>query len=157
MNIFATNKCPKKSARFLDNKRVIKMITECNQLLCTALYLKGEIAPYKPTHINHPCTKWVCESVDNYMWIYNHCLELCKIYTEVYDKIHKGETILKTLPTYLHKYPKYYVNCARNKLLNLDFTNIENVFDAYKNYLHIRWLRDKNGPKWGVDNIINIC
>jgi hypothetical protein len=27
--------------------------------------------PYKPTHKNHPCTKWVGESLENYCWLYD--------------------------------------------------------------------------------------
>lgn len=38
MNIFASFPCPKQSAQYLDNKRVIKMILESAQLLFTALY-----------------------------------------------------------------------------------------------------------------------
>lgn len=51
MNIFATDPCPIKSAQFLDDKRVIKMILESAQMLCTALHQLGydKEIPYKQT------------------------------------------------------------------------------------------------------------
>ena len=68
MNIFAIEGNPKtneidwvKSAKSLDNYRVVKMILESCQMLCTTLNeLYGEqVAPYRSTHKNHPSTKWV--------------------------------------------------------------------------------------------------
>lgn len=59
MNIFATYKCPVRSAIYLfrDNpKRGIKMILETCQLLCNVLMYYNVYSPYKKTHFNHPCS-----------------------------------------------------------------------------------------------------
>ena len=47
----------------------------------------------------HPCTVWAGESIDNYIWLCNLTLEMCKEYTKRYGKIHAGEEIVKW-----HKY-----------------------------------------------------
>ena len=82
MNIFVTNTCPIKSAIILDDKRLIKMVLETTQLLSTTLSILGsEKAPYKPTHKNHPCSVWVRESLDNFLWCVEYGLALCDEYT----------------------------------------------------------------------------
>ena len=69
MNIFAiegkgNNIDWVKSAQSLDNYRVVKMILESCQMLCTAINHQhgAKVTPYKNAHLNHPSTKWVRES-----------------------------------------------------------------------------------------------
>lgn len=147
MNIFAINPCPLKSAQYVykDNpKRGIKMILECAQLLCTALNEKGYITPYKSSHKGHICQIWASESYSNWKWVANHGLELARLYTNDYNKIHKSEKVIKNLlemiqPEMFEKTClTMFVNCAKNKSLALDFTNINNVHTAYKKYLKAR-------------------
>ena len=38
-------------------------------MLCTVLHLCGMSAPYRPTHVHHPCTKWAGESLGNWKWL----------------------------------------------------------------------------------------
>ena len=76
MNIFVTDPCPKISAQNLDNKRVVKMLLESAQLLSTAITLNGGKGIYKPTHIHHPCTKWVAHSYQNWLWLFRHMCHL---------------------------------------------------------------------------------
>lgn len=98
MNIFILDKNHEKNAQYHVDKHVVKMITEYNQLLCGAHYFTTpQISniPYKLTHKNHPCSLWVRKSINNYLWLCDLNLELCKEYTYRYKKIHKGEGILK--------------------------------------------------------------
>lgn len=48
---------------------------------------------YKPTHVNHPCSKWVRETTANYNYTYKLFKALCKEYSYRYGKIHKTELI----------------------------------------------------------------
>lgn len=41
MNIFVTSECPEQAAKFLDDKRVVKMCAESVQMLATACHSKG--------------------------------------------------------------------------------------------------------------------
>lgn len=100
------------------DKHVRKMIVEYCQLLSTAhRVIDGEEytdktkndrsikrwrlhseyldrALYKATHVNHPSAKWVRESFINYIWVYDCCKQLCKIYTNATGKVHASETLL---------------------------------------------------------------
>jgi hypothetical protein len=67
------------------------MIVETAQMLSTAF--PNGIAPYKHTHVNHPCNVWMRASLSNYRWLLAHGLELCVEYTRRYGKVHKTETV----------------------------------------------------------------
>lgn len=152
MNIFVTDPCPKKSAKYLDNKRVVKMVLECAQLMSTALHEYKARSPYKPTHRNHPCTKWVIESRENYKWVLDHFIALTEEYTKRYGKIHKCAGYMSMFISGMDKLPNKprtpFVNCARNKSLGIDYTEENNVYTAYQLYLNDRWDNDKLEPKW---------
>ena len=97
MNIFAIEQTPSgdidwvKSAQSQDNYRVVKMILESVQMLCTAINDQhGEqVTPYRNAHLNHPSTKWVRESSANFERLVEHTLAMLDEYTERFGKIHK--------------------------------------------------------------------
>lgn len=95
MNIFYLHSDPQIAAQAMTNKHVVKMILESAQMLSTAHHvLDGDQAPpglYKVTHINHPSTVWVRQSIDHYKWLYRHFIALCNEYTDRYGKIHLTE------------------------------------------------------------------
>ena len=89
MNIFYIDTDVDKCAESHCNKHVVKMILEYAQLLSTAhVELDGNQVAYKSTHKNHPCAVWVRQSSDNYRYLYNLFVALCKEYTHRYDKVH---------------------------------------------------------------------
>jgi hypothetical protein len=144
MNVFATSTCPVASAQALDDKRVIKMVLESAQLLSNAIHLSGGTGPYKPTHIKHPCTKWVQASSANYMWLVAHFTALCREYTLRYDKIHACERLLpkfidgRSLIPYGVLTP--HPNCTPYKDMP--------VHTAYQLTLADKWDNDKQQPTW---------
>jgi hypothetical protein len=69
MNIFVLDLDIEQCARYHCDQHVSKMILESVQMMCTALHKKGLSAPYRPTHANHPCVKWVEESHENFLWL----------------------------------------------------------------------------------------
>jgi hypothetical protein len=162
MNIFVTSKSPLKSAKNLDNKRVIKMILESAQMLSTALHKhldNSELLyrncikiPYRPTHINHPCSIWAAETRKNYWWLFRHYVSLCREYEYRYGKTHKCQQYLgdfyigtKIIPE--GKLTKFS-NCTSNKDKNISFKHIVDPIEAYKQYLAERWNTDTLKPKW---------
>ena len=65
MNIFAFDKCPMRSALWLDDIRKNKMILESAQMLSTAvraLCPDTTLEVYKTAYLNHPCSKWARQS-----------------------------------------------------------------------------------------------
>ena len=82
MNIFFLHRNPHLCARFHCDKHVIKMTLESSQLLYAAHTdtTKAPSGGYKPTHMKHPCSIWVRESVQNYRWLVRLAKELVKQY-----------------------------------------------------------------------------
>lgn len=122
MNIFVTDTCPVKSARALDDVRLNKMILETAQMLCTnalALAKPGlnpaepaphfdipdSLVPYKPTHMNHPCTVWARKSRYNYDWLARHFISLVDEKADRTHKLHLSYTKLMPLLTHIYDNP----------------------------------------------------
>jgi len=145
MNIFVTHNDYKRSALYLDVKRANKMLVESAQMLCTAININGGAAPYKSTHVNHPCTIWTRTSLDNFVWLWNYADCLGTRYNNRTGRIHKTATylpeILKLGTMYVDRGPLTpFVNCTT------DFKHIDNVFDAYRLQLHEKWKNDVRTP-----------
>ena len=91
MNIFVLDNNPYACARYHCDKHVVKMILESAQMICTTHHLlpnpklKYEI-PYKATHTNHPCNRWLRDSLANYMWLYKLTHALNNEYRYRYNK-----------------------------------------------------------------------
>lgn len=105
MNIFILDRDPTLAAKQQCDKHVVKMILESAQMLSTVHHFTNSSIKdrlYKPTHKNHPCTKWVGESTSNYQWLYRHFIALCQEYTRRYGKTHLTEqkmgNLLSTIP-----------------------------------------------------------
>ena len=98
MNIFVLSRDPREAARMMNDRHVVKMVLESLQLLSTALHCHSLPAPYRKTHVNHPCSLWVRERAGNYAWLYEHADALGKEYTIRYGKVHKSHALLSTIP-----------------------------------------------------------
>ncbi len=86
------------SAKSQDNYRVVKMILESCQMLCTNLnHLYGEqVAPYRSCHLNHPSTKWARESSANFLSLVEHTEAMLVEYKLRFNnRTHKCEAVLK--------------------------------------------------------------
>lgn len=157
MNIFASYACPKKSAQFLDDRRVIKMVLESAQLLSTAINESGGKGPYKTTHKNHPCSIWTRQTIKNYYWLLDHFQYLCDEYSKRYNKIHKCETFKKDFISAASLINNgdltFFPNCTI-------FKDEPDIHKAYRDYLVHKWNNDKRTPTWynnpvfkGVENV----
>lgn len=157
MNIFVLDEDPRKAARMLCDKHLIKMILESAQMLCSA-YESGE-APYRRTHYNHPSTKWSRASYENYKWLFEHADEMCSEYQKYFGKVHKSSKVIwwcwdnrgklslpkKGLTPFSLAMPKEYMN--------------KNATTSYRNYyLHAKsgiatWTRGREAPDWFLEGI----
>lgn len=154
MNIFVTSNCPIESARYLDDKRIVKMSLETAQMLSTVLQCHGicDDRLYKPTHTNHPANVWARETNLNYLWLLAHFEELLEQYTLRYSKKHASGRLLPVFYEYLDVLPEGrltpFVNCAANDSKGVSFKHIEDTTTAYKLYLLERWKKDVRTPTW---------
>lgn len=129
------------------------MILESCQLMSTAHHILGSGGPLKKTHVNHPCAQWVRQSSENYDWLHNLTVELCKEYTYRYNKHHKYDregtlANLKQHPFLLPKGPMTpFAQAMPDQYRNID------AVTAYRNYYigeKIGMLHYKNRtiPEW---------
>jgi hypothetical protein len=144
MNIFVVDRNPKKAAQMLCDKHVVKMPLECAQMLST---IAG--GPYKPSHVNHPCTKWAREKQGNFNWLLKHGFALCKEYTHRYGKVHSCEAVLEQIAKMKISLPKgrtEFYPCVPDECLTND------VVTSYHQYYFTKarfatWKK-RNPPDW---------
>lgn len=154
VNIFITDEDPRISAVNLDDKRVIKMVLESAQMLCTALHENNasHLAQYKSTHKNHPSNIWCRTTHFNYAWLLMHFKALCDEYTFRTGKTHKSSLLYDDLYKGLQFIPKGkltpYANCAARQDMGISYKHLTNTCEAYRLYLTDRWASDKLTPKW---------
>lgn len=107
MNLFLIDMILEQCASSLCDKHVVKMILETAQVLWCAWHLHKPniefienlygIKPYKKTHVNHPISIWIRESINHYEYAVRYGLLLCQEYTRRYGKIHKTQQHLELL------------------------------------------------------------
>ena len=100
MNIFVLDKNPRIAAQMHCDKHCVKMILETAQMLSTAhrVYDTPQAEKvYKQAHLNHPCTKWVRESKDNYSWAWALYYELLLEFKKRRGKPHKSGELIQYL------------------------------------------------------------
>ena len=107
MNIFATDLDPRRSAEFLCNRHVVKMVLETAQLLSGALRMHGvdDDRLYRLTHKNHPCSIWTRTDRTNFMWLVEHGLALSAEYSRRYRKTHKSLAVIEAARSLAHRIP----------------------------------------------------
>lgn len=118
MNIFALSDNPTEAAQFMCDKHIRKMIIETAQMLSTACWYhnknvldKNTMKLYKPTHVNHPCNKWVRENDYNWLWLYCHWLALDNEYIHRFGKRHGSNPSndrLRLIEVYANDIPTTY-------------------------------------------------
>lgn len=151
MNIFILDDEIQNSVKYLDDLRVVKMVLESVQMLSTVS--QGQLGIieglYKPTHKNHPCTKWVGESESNWKWMIEYTAALCEEYTLRFGKRHKSQSVLEII----EKLPLTFTLKAKTKnclVMPMEFRTDEVVLSYRKFYAskaNLRYRRSEP-PFW---------
>jgi hypothetical protein len=135
MNIFFLDENPETCAQYHNDKHVVKMILETAQLLCGVHHTTNhntDHVPYKLSHKNHPCSIWVRSSLENYLWLCELGLELCKEYTYRYGKKHKSQQVIEWCVIHRPNIPDKPFQ-RPPKAMPDDF-KVEDVIQSYRNY-----------------------
>ena len=112
MNLFVLDLDHKKAAEYHPDQHVGKLLLENFQTLSTAhREIDGDenVNPihYRKSHLNHPVSKFVRETVDNYLWSFELARYLSEEFTYRTGKVHlsweKLGKILATPPKGLTK------------------------------------------------------
>ena len=158
MNIFAFDKCPMRSALWLDDIRKNKMILESAQMLSTAvraLCPDTKLEVYKTAYLNHPCSKWARQSRANFQWLLHH---MSWLYNQKSGD-HKSARLIPEFQKYADdgdfpdEYLTPFANCARNLERGVDYSNVDDVHQAYRMYMNDRW-KERNITltwRWGEE------
>lgn len=105
MNIFVLDNLPSNAARSYVDRHVGAGILELTQMLSTAhIMLDGHAAAEarvtiveRPTHVNHPCVKWVRDSRHNYQWAAALAWHLVQQFTLRFQRGHEYARIISDL------------------------------------------------------------
>ena len=160
MNIFFLDKTPEKSAQYLCDKHVPKMLLESCQMLSTALRQNGyeDDYLYKSAHPNHPTTKWVGLNRANFMWAFENADQISKEYFKRFGKKHKSTRILdfivdNDMQTEIVRqmHPDYITNppqCMPDKYKDNDYViAYRNFYKGEKEYF-AKWEKGRQQPEW---------
>lgn len=170
MNYPVPTEIPRENAKFLDNKRLNKFITEYQQMLNVTMGFYGATqgqllttknnTPYSTkSHINHPCTIWARQNRSNFLHMTRSTLEFYlehirrggNGHENVRDNIRKAIVFAKNIPTGNRT---AFPNCTVASKYNINYKHVRDVHLAYKLYLNDRWDNDSTEPKWVYDNVI---
>jgi hypothetical protein len=82
MNVFMIANNHTERAKQYRDDHVNKILTETVQLMNNALHIHGrdDLAFYKPSHMNHPWSKWAASCSLNWMFLDNHAEALGQEY-----------------------------------------------------------------------------
>ena len=155
MNIFVLDTDVTKCAQAHLDKHCVKMILESTQLLNNALIANDDsyVPVYKQTHKNHPASLWTAQSLQNFEWLNDLALALCKEYTYRYGKTHKCQAILE----------RFHTSVSKLKIPNIGLTpfakcmpnqyKVEDPVASYRNYYRAdkayiaKWTK-RSVPDW---------
>jgi hypothetical protein len=154
MNIFYLHSDVTVAAKMHCDKHVVKMILETAQMLTSVQHRYGNTnMTYKPTHVNHPSTRWAGDNKTHYQWLWRLGMELCAEYTRRYGKVHKTQAFLEGelkqppegMPTIKWSQPP---QCMPDeyKVEGDSITAYRNYYVGAKSYM-ARW-KNSQRPEW---------
>lgn len=155
MNIFILDKDLEKNAQYYCDQHIVKMILESAQLLCSVVLLKDGNAPYKLTHKDHPCTKWLLENETHWDFLISLVTALNNEYKKRFNhnENHKSFDIILSLTK-----PKYSYKAPIKKFISVTDTveklSLNKTILSYRKYylkkskeFSMRWSNSKK-PYW---------
>jgi hypothetical protein len=152
MNIFILDEDISTNVKYYCDEHLVKMILEHAQMLSTACRLNGIDEGYKMTHKNHPCTKWVRESLDNWLYL----KELTRAmneelkYRRGYEKNHKSWGVIEKLP--VPDLPRIgrtpFAQCMPDEYKHEDVAQAYRTFYLKEKVEFATWKWKRQKPEW---------
>jgi hypothetical protein len=171
MNIFFLHKDPQWAANALCDKHVPKMLLESAQMLSTAVRRhKTEFENYdkiyKSAYPNHPMTKWVGDTRNNFRWALENAVFISQEYYKRFKKIHKSSEVINNIydAKYMEDIPMMWVRpsyhlpkytgittppqCMPDEYKDDDYvTAYRKYYQGAKAYF-AKWQRGVDAPEW---------
>lgn len=161
MNIFAVDPNPCNCAIYHTDRHIIKMPLETAQMLSFAYYhpelWKHEIPDilmkFSRSHDNHPCSLWIRESLENFIWTCELGIQLVKEYRFRYNSV-KHQRCLDIFEWCLQNLPNLPIKGITPFALAMpDDFKVKSDIESYRNYyrygkteLH-KWTK-REKPIW---------
>jgi hypothetical protein len=156
MNIFYIEDEPTEIAKSHVDRHVVKMPVECAQMLSTVLRTQLNIDyGYKAVYVNHPCTKWTGESLENFKFLLKLGIALCDEYEHRYGKEHATKKVLNGMLNYRNEISMGLPNSGFSeppKCVSEQWKSL-NTKEAYRQYyIHVKkrlhnWT-NREKPAW---------
>lgn len=152
MNIFILSQDPKQAAQYHCDQHIHKMILESAQMLSTAAYdwfpnLRQHL--YKPTHLYHPCTQWLKESICHMSWLVILAEELNEIRKAQGCASHRSMHIINAISDNIiptdHFHPKHFAEAMPSFISLRTSINTVEKYHIYYRYKHAQWLDSGRG------------
>jgi len=151
MNIFYLDENLSECAKAHMDRHIVKMPIETCQLLSNAYWLTNDVGLYRLTHKGHPCTKWVMESLENFEWLAELGLELCKEYAYRYGRTHACEVKIDRMGTNPPVLPR--IPMTPHALCMPAVYKSDCPITSYRNYYrgekpHLAKWKNREKPEW---------
>tara|TARA_R110002012_G_scaffold58404_4_gene151548 strand:+ start:4568 stop:5083 length:516 start_codon:yes stop_codon:yes gene_type:complete len=163
MNIFVLDLDPAVAAQMHCDKHIPKMCVEAAQMMASALRRHGATdeqmpltksgTPYKGGYAHHPCTVWAGDSRDNFEWLGNHAITLCREYRKRFGKTHACYypiRIMRSIEIMNKAIPKGSLTPFAQAMPD-EYRN-DDVVKAYRRYYHsktfAKWEKGTPAPDW---------
>lgn len=154
MNIFILDDELETNVSYHVNNHVNKIILEVAQMMSFTLRLQDIDFGYKlsRSHVNHPCSKWIRESLYNWFWSkeYAFCLNEELKFRGKHTRDHKSYLLIKDMPTpkLSDIGPTPHAICVADDCIVND-----NVVESYRLYYnihkrHLHKWKNRNKPYW---------
>lgn len=149
MNIFILDEDPVIAAKYLNNSHITKMGLELTQILCNQF----DHAPYRKTHMSHPCVVWAGSSINNFKWCVEHGKAIFEEYTYRYERIHKTASVLRWCENNYWKLQFPKVIMTPFVLAMPEEYQTKNAVKSYRNYYraskqHLAKWTKREPPEW---------
>lgn len=162
MNLFILDINPVVSASYHVDKHIVKMPTEAAQMISFVYHdqsfwtksLPECMMAFSKTHYKHPCSIWIRESMDNFLYACELGKELYNEYQFRYNKPDKHSRAKAIFDFGLNN-PPALPNIGLTKFamaMDNEFIS-DNVIDSYRCYYreskkHLHSWKNRNTPFW---------
>ena len=156
MNLFILHTNPILAAQYQCTAHKRKMGSEACNMLMWPLKRLGLKLPdtqkgdeVRLSHENHPATKWINNSEENYHWAVIHAKELLEEYARLYKRRHYADVYMDFIITNLNKikfgsvYQIPFARCFGDFSENL--IGVRDPVDAYRQFY---WLDKEKFARW---------
>lgn len=163
MNLFILDKDPLVSASFHTDRHVVKMPTETAQMLSFVYHdpafwdkeIPEMMMSFSKTHYKHPCSIWIRQSIENFLYAANLGLALYKEYQYRYEKPEKHQRAKLIFEFAIQNPPKLpsigltKFAVAMDETYKLCDDPIENYREYYrKGKKHLHNWKNRQQPIW---------